>query len=195
MKYYFRISFSWFLFLLIPITIISLALYFLIATGFDLTNWGSICAFISLCLFIFFLIGNCYFHITFNKLNVSITGDISPKDEKIQYKCSVKYEDITGIDLIMSSNDSRNKKIKLAWISSMVPKSYIEIKTNDKTERFCVTYYGGWQKKQLVNEIKKRCAEIGNNIEAEDTEVMYQNYLKKKKAVNRNFGDKNNKCD
>ena len=195
MKYYFRISFSWFLFLFIPLSLISLFLYLLISSNFDMIDYRNIVFLIALMGFSIWTFLMCAFRITFCKDEVKITGDISPKDEKIQYKCSVKYEDITGIDLIMSSNDSRNKKIKLAWISSMVPKSYIEIKTNDKTERFCVTYYGGWQKKQIVNEIKKRCAEIGNYIEAEDTEVMYQNYLKKKKAVNRNFGDKNNKCD
>ena len=160
-----------------------------------MTDYRNIVFLIALIGFLIWTILMCAYRITFCKDEVKITGDISPKDQKIQYKCSAKYEDITGIDLIMSSNDSRNKKIKLAWVSSAVDKPYIEIKTKNGFCRFCVIAFADWQKKQIINEIKKRCAEIGNNIEAEDTEVMYQNYLKKKKAVNKNFGDKNNKCD
>ena len=97
--------------------------------------------------------------------------------------------------MIVSSNDSRNKRISFPWISSLMPKSYIEIKTQQKTYRFCVKFYSGVQKKKIVNEIKKRCEEISNHIEAEDTETMYQNYKKKKKAVFKIFNDKNNILD
>ena len=115
------------------------------------------------------------------------------KDEKIQYPCSVNYCDIINIDLILSSNDSRNKPIKLAWLSSIIPKSYIEIKTEKKTIRFCVTYYSNYQKQKIINEIRKRCEMVGNHLHMEDTKTIYENYKSKKKNVFHDFNNKNNR--
>ena len=144
--------------------------------------------------FIIYAIGHIKFRITFDKEFVKITGDVVPKDEKIQYPCSVKYDKITSVDLIVSSYNSKNMPIKLAWISSSIPKSYIEIKTEKITYRFFVNYYYKQQKIKIVYEIIKRCEMIGNHLNVEDSKTIYANYLKKKKAVFHNFSDENNIC-
>ena len=53
---------------------------------------------------------------------IGTNGDGLQKFEKIQYKCNIPYLKIKNISLIASDKNSRNKKIKLAWISSAIPK-------------------------------------------------------------------------
>lgn len=193
-KYYFRLSICFFLYLLVPLAIISIGVY----TLYNFNDFSLLSVIIAVCAIFFsciYIIMLCYYHITFDNTKVTITSDLSPKIEKIQYACSIFYEDIIKLDLIVSSNDSRNKKIQFRWISSIMPKTYIQIDTKDKKYRLYVTAFSNRQKKKIINEIKKRCEAIGNHIDAEDTETMYQNYKKKKKAVYKNFNDKNNILD
>lgn len=191
-KIFLRFSFSFLLFILIFIAPTIIVLIIFSKNGFDISYWGNWVIIIGIVWFTFLSLGHILFRITFEKELVKITGDVISKDEKIQYPCSVKYKDIKSIDLIMSSYNSKNKPIKLAWISSSIPKSYIEIKTDNKIYRFCVTYYSGHQKRKIIDEIKKRCDEAGNHLELDDTKTIYENYLKKKKAVFHNFNDENN---
>ena len=93
-KFYFRLSYCWFLFLLIPLSIITICLVSLPNSGYTFQNYQFWVLIFALIFFTVYLIANISFHITFDKYEVRITSDSLPKDEKIQYAESVRYEDI-----------------------------------------------------------------------------------------------------
>ncbi len=96
-----------------------------------------------------FLLG---FKIHLRKEDIATFGDGLPKFEKIQYKCFVKYIDIKNINIVASEKNSKNKKINLKWISSSMPKKYLEFTLiDDKKELICINYY---TKKQIIKMLK-----------------------------------------
>ena len=96
-----------------------------------------------------FLLG---FKIHLRKEDIATFGDGLPKFEKIQYKCFVKYIDIKNINIVASEKNSKNKIINLKWISSSMPKKYLEFTLiDDEKERICINYY---TKKQIIKMLK-----------------------------------------
>ena len=182
-KYYFRLSFSLFLILLLPFAFLAAGIYLLIISN-NASFWGTLSGGLLIIMFSFMVFVICRFHIAFDNEKISITEDIAPKEEKVQYRCFVKYEDVISIDYIISHRDSRNKVPPHAWISMSVPKTYLEIKTNSKTFRFCLSLYSSRQRKNIVNELIKRCQAVGNNLQVDDANTMYKKYLIKKKESN-----------
>lgn len=90
-------------------------------------------------------------------------GDMLPKFEKVQYKTSVKYKDIVNVKIISDEKNSKNKKIAFKWLSSAVPKKYIEIYLVDDTkERICINYYTKSQVTKLLNTLNDNMIAVGN---------------------------------
>ncbi len=71
------------------------------------------------------------------KNDIATFGDGLPKSEKVQYKCIINYLDIKNVAIVASEKNSRNKKIDLRWVSSSMPKKYLEFTLiNDKKQDF-----------------------------------------------------------
>ena len=179
-KFFFRFSVWHILLTLLPLSLATFCLYHLIKVNFDIFIDYNITALIGFILSIVWLVLACSFHITFDKVKVSITGDFLPKDDKVQYACAVRYDEIISVNLIYSSNDSRDRKIRMD--TGSMPKTYIEIRTENKMYRLCVTYYSKYQIKKIINELKKRCKQVGNNVDILDGDKMYEDYIKNKKV-------------
>lgn len=101
-------------------------------------------------------------------------GDGLPKFEKIQYKCSIKYTDIKNISIIASANDSKNKRIQLKWISSSVPKKYLEFEqiNSNKKIRMCINYYTKKQIIKMLNYINNNMQQSGNENKLDVEAIM-----------------------
>ena len=101
--------------------------------------------------------------ITLKEIEIYKCGDGLPKFEKIQYKCSIIYADIKNISIIASSNDSKNKKIQLKWVSSSVTKKYFEIELiNGKKQRIWINYFTKNQIIKILNLINENMKLCGN---------------------------------
>lgn len=86
--------------------------------------------------------------ISLKQSEIKTYGDGLPKFEKIQYKCSIKYKEIKDVAIVASEKNSLNKKISFKWVSSSMPKKYLEFTlTNDTKKRMCINYYN---KKQII---------------------------------------------
>ncbi len=103
------------------------------------------------------------FKIHLRKEDIYTFGDMLPKFEKIQYKCKIKYIDIQNISIIASEKNSKNKKIQLKWVSSSMPKKYLEFTlVNNKKERMCINHYTKNQVRKLLtfisfNMVESKC--------------------------------------
>lgn len=117
------------------------------------------------------------FKIHLRKEDVATFGDGLPKIEKIQYRTFVKYVDITNIVIIASEKDSRNKKIRARWISSSMPKKYLEFTlTNGKQTRMCIHYYTKWQVVKMLNCISHNMQISGDQNKLDVNEIMKDYY-------------------
>ena len=92
--------------------------------------------------------------------------------EKIQFHTEVKFADISSIDIIYSKNNSRGGRIRSPLPSSRVEKPYLSITTIDnKTYNFFIMYITKKNRKRLIEDIKERMRQAGNN-------ALEQNSLK-----------------
>ena len=155
----------WFIFLEIlfgGISIIGITIFIIeiIKPSGDLNSIDMIAIFIGTLIFLYtffrFLFG---FKIHLRKNDIATFGDGLPKFEKIQYKCVVKYIDIQNIAIVASEKNSKNQRIQLRWVSSSMPKKYLEFTLiNGKKSRMCINYY---TKKQILKMLKY----INNNMQ------------------------------
>lgn len=103
-------------------------------------------------------------------------GDGLPKFEKVQYKCEVKYNDIQNIAIVASEKDSRNKRIRLAWASSIMPKKYLEFTLNNEQKiRMCIQYYTKKQIIKMLNLISFNM-KAGQNENVLDIDMVMQDW-------------------
>lgn len=117
------------------------------------------------------------FKIHLRKDDIATFGDGLPKIEKIQYRTFVKYVDIKSIEIIASEKDSRNKKIRARWISSSMPKKYLEFTlVNGQKRRMCIHYYIKWQVVKMLNCISHNMQVSGNQNILDVNEIMKDYY-------------------
>lgn len=138
------------------------------------------------------------------KNDIATFGDGLPKFEKIQYICFVKYTDIQNIAIVASEKNSKNQRIQLRWISSSMPKKYLEFSLiNGKKSRMCINYYTKKQITKMLNYINSNMQLAGNennlNVEEimkdwysyggynrEDLKIKRGEKIRKKKSKNNN---------
>lgn len=117
-----------------------------------------------------FLLG---FKINLRKNFIYTFGDMLPKFERIQYKCFVNYSDIKSIAIIASEKNSKNQRIKSKWVSSSMPKKYLEFSlVNGKNSRMCINYYTKRQIVKMLNYINHNMNECGNSTIFNIDEIM-----------------------
>lgn len=88
------------------------------------------------------------FKISLKQDSILTCGDGLPKFEKIQYRCEIKYTDIQNVSIVASEKNSKNQRIQLRWVSSYMPKKYLEFMLIDgQKKRMCINHY---TKKQII---------------------------------------------
>lgn len=119
----------------------------------------------------------CAFKIHLRQEDIATFGDGLPKIEKIQYKTFIKYSDIKNIAIIASEKDSRDKKIQAKWVSSSIPKKYLEFTLiNEQKRRMCIHYYTRWQIKKMLAYISHNMKVMGNTNLLKIDEIMLDWY-------------------
>lgn len=89
-------------------------------------------------------------------------SDLLPKYERIQYKCTIAYNDIKNISIVASEKNSKNQRIKSTSILS-IPKKYLEFTLiSGKIERICIHYYTKRQIIKLLNFINMNMKQVNN---------------------------------
>lgn len=93
-------------------------------------------------------------------------SDLLPKYERIQYKCTIAYNDIKNISIVASEKNSKNQRISSKIISnksSTMPKKYLEFTLiSGKIERVCIQYYTKKQVIKLLNFINFNMQKANN---------------------------------
>ncbi len=111
--------------------------------------------------------------ITLKKDKLTTYGDMLPEIEKIQYKTSINYIDILSIEIIESENNSKDEVIKKKWISSSMPKKYLEFHLCDnKKARLYIVYYTKKQICKMLSIISERMKAVGNSNEINIESIM-----------------------
>ncbi len=119
------------------------------------------------------------FKIHLRQNDVITFGDGLPKFEKIQYRCTVNYKYIQSIAIIASEKNSKNQSIQLAWVSSSMPKKYLEFTliNTKKKQRMCINYYNKKQIIKMLKYINENMQEIGNENKLNIDEIMQDWYI------------------
>ena len=113
-----------------------------------------------------------------HKVVIDENGVFAPADwqtegNKVQYKTTVFYEDIEKFAIIRSAKNSKNQPLDERRSSSHLLKPYLEFKLKGgNTERIYIQFFTKRQWAKIVDEIKLRLANSGNNIAVEDTMKM-----------------------
>lgn len=101
-------------------------------------------------LFCFGLWSLFAFNIIINEKEIYCHGDGLPKFIKGQYKCKIRFEDITDIKIISSLKNSKNEKKKIKW---SYPRRFIKFSLNNGTQEGILIIY--FSKKQIYNLLQK----------------------------------------
>lgn len=103
-------------------------------------------------------------HLTDEKMYMN--DDWNNKNNKIQYYSEVKFIDIVSVDIIWTKKNSKGKSIKSRFVSALVEKPYLSIKTkNADIINFFVMYVSKKDVIKLINEIRVRMTNVGNEID------------------------------
>lgn len=104
-------------------------------------------------------------HITFDDTKCFSPSDWQRKNERIQFKTVIFYEEIADINLILSKNNSLDHRIDSIMPSTSVLKPYFEITCKDGSrKRIFAMYFSKRQRIKIINEFKKRMASVGNDV-------------------------------
>ncbi len=108
--------------------------------------------------------------LVFRKDKCSVPNGWDSKHSRVQFKTDVYYNEITDIKLIVSANNSLDKRIT-GWLpSNSVRKPYLEFTCADGTKkRIFVMYFTKRLKRKIIDEFKFRMKAVGNDAEIEDT--------------------------
>lgn len=119
------------------------------------------------------------FKIHLRQNDIITFGDGLPKFEKIQYRCTVNYKDIQSIAIVASEKNSKNQSIQLAWVSSSMPKKYLEFTLQNvkKKQRICINYYNKKQIIKMLKYIDENMQEVGNENKLNIDEIMQDWYI------------------
>ena len=120
-------------------------------------------------------------HLTDEKMYMN--DDWNNKNNKIQYYSEVKFIDIVSIDIIWTKKNSKGKLIKSRFVSALVEKPYLSIKTkNADIINFFVMYVSKKDVIKLINEIRVRMTNVGNEIDIiKENEALLK--INKKKHI------------
>lgn len=111
-------------------------------------------------------------HLT--KEKIYMNDDWNNEKNKIQYYSEVNFADIKSVDIIWSKRNSKGKTIKSTLVSALVEKPYLSIETkNDETINFFVMYISKKDVVKIINEIRWRMNNVGNNIDIIKEEEAY----------------------
>lgn len=104
-------------------------------------------------------------HIKFDEEKCFSPTDLRLRNEKLQYKTVVYYDEIADIKLILSRHNSLDKPIGTFSMFSALQKRYFEITCKDGSrKRIFAMYFSKRQKIKIINEFKKRMASVGNDV-------------------------------
>ena len=164
---------------LLALSIIMLIIFILPYFGIDLSSksWELYEDILFAIAIIFLLYSSIRFLLAFKihlrKEDIATFGDGLPKFEKIQYKCFVKYTDIQNIAIVASEKNSKNHRIQLRFVSSSMPKKYLEFTLiNGKKNRMCINYYTKKQITKMLNYINLNMQLAGNENSLNVEEIM-----------------------
>ncbi len=105
-----------------------------------------------------------HLHFTFRDETISMTDDWFSKNRKVQFKTVVRYDDITDISLVLSTNNSQNKRIRSAEMQSSLTKVYLQLTTRSgKNEWMYIKYFTKRQKLKIIRELLRRMEKVGNH--------------------------------
>lgn len=124
-------------------------------------------------------------NIELNSTAIIVKKDKTIIGARLQYEVKVNYSDIQEIGLTISNHDSKNKFVPIV----ITPMLYIVFNLkNGKQQKINVYYYREKDIILLIDEIKKRAKEIGNELSEEtgeqllrDIEEKERNLFKRKK--------------
>lgn len=167
------------------LTLLIIVIFILDQLGIDPTNieWGILEYFLISFGILFLLYTSVRFLFCFKihlrKNDIATFGDGLPKFEKIQYKCIVNYKDIQSIAIVASDKNSKNQSIQLAWVSSSMPKKYLEFTLQNvkKKQRICINYYNKKQVIKMLKYINENMQEVGNENKLNIDEIMQDWYI------------------
>ncbi len=110
----------------------------------------------------FFLVFE-HLHFTFRDDTISMTDDWLGKNEKVQFKTVVRYDDIVDISLVRSTNNSHNKRIRANQPQSSLTKLYLQLTTRSgKKEWMYIKYFTKRQQIKIITELIQRMERVGN---------------------------------
>ena len=111
-------------------------------------------------------------HLTNEKIYMN--DDWNNKKNKIQYYSEINFVDIESVDIIWSKKNSRGELIKSMLISALVEKPYLSIRTKKgEVANFFVMYISKKDVIKLINEIRCRMKNVGNDIDIIKEEEAY----------------------
>lgn len=175
-KSFFPRSFTWILYILLITSFIALAIFSIISSlTSNAINY--IILIVSILVFVF-LTYQLYvmivsYKIIINDKAIYTSGDKFQKIEKVQYFCSVNFSEISDIKIIASPKNSLNKQIQLRWISSTLPKKYLEFTLLDgQKKRIWINQYTKKQILNLLNIIILHIKKNGNTNNFNTEEIM-----------------------
>lgn len=103
-------------------------------------------------------------HLTNEKIYMN--DDWNNEKNKIQYYSEVKFVDIESVDIIWTKRNSKGKLIRSNLLSALVVKPYLSIKTkNGEVINFFVMYISKKDVIRIINEIRCRMRNVGNDID------------------------------
>ena len=111
-------------------------------------------------------------HLTDEKIYMN--DDWNNKKNKIQYYSEVSFVDIESVDIIWTKRNSKGKLIRSRFVSALVEKPYLSIKTKkDETINFFVMYISKKDVIKIINEIRCRMKNAENTTDIIKDEEAY----------------------
>lgn len=111
-------------------------------------------------------------HLTDEKIYMN--DDWNNKKNKIQYYSEVSFVDIESVDIIWTKRNSKGKLIRSRFVSALVEKPYLSIKTKKgETINFFVMYISKKDVIKIINEIRYRMKNAENTTDIIKDEEAY----------------------
>ena len=134
--------------------------------------------------FAFLFLGFSAFRVWFdcivfvNKKCIRKNSDLLPKFEKIQFKCSINYNDIESVAIVASEKNSKNRRISsLAGVSANMPKKYLVFQLiNGKKARLFINYFTKKQIVKMLNLVNHNMQQVQNPNTLNIDEIMQDWY-------------------
>lgn len=175
-KRYFQLNIGWQLIALFFLTIAIIGIYIVIRSFIE-SNFLVVFLLVLPVIFCFYtFIRFEHNRIVLNEEYIFMPGDWMFWKEKIQYKVTIRYDEINEINLVKANTNSLSKRIKR--VSPIFPLTFLEFKCNDGTyKRIFILYHTKKQRIRMLEEIKTRMKVAGNNTEITSTSDLLNDIL------------------